>query len=214
LEDVQAVLSPLPPTPPDNPDGTPAEAPKRQLMLDVTAPEAQPFLVDENNIQRVAKQYPSDVTRKISLLQRLEDQRGLVEFLKPLMGVEEIFDKYGMILANAYIETREYDQGRELINRLLEKNPADCDLHQLNAYIDLKRERYGSAITVLLQGVKECPKNSELWVLLGDSYYFSNEKDREIVQKSRDAYKRACSLGSGTGCEKAGQIDEILNNWR
>jgi tetratricopeptide (TPR) repeat protein len=150
LEDVQAVLSPLPPTPPDNPDGTPAEAPKRQLMLDVTAPEAQPFLVDENNIQRVAKQYPSDVTRKISLLQRLEDQRGLVEFLKPLMGVEEIFDKYGMILANAYIETREYDQGRELINRLLEKNPADCDLHQLNAYIDLKRERYGSAITVLL----------------------------------------------------------------
>jgi tetratricopeptide (TPR) repeat protein len=214
LDEVQAVLSPPPPTPPDNPDGTPAEAPKRKLMLDVSAPEAQPFLVDENNIQRAAKQYPSDITRKISLFQRLQDQRGLVESLKPLMNVEEIFNKYGVILVNAYIETREYASARDLINRLLEKNPSDCDLHKLNAYIDLKQERYGAAIQVLLEGVKACPKDQELWGYLGDSYYFSNEKDRATVEKAKDAYKRACGLGSATSCEKADQITEILAQWR
>ena len=79
---------------------------------------------------------------------------------------------------------------------------------------DLKRERYGAAISALLEGVRACPNNSDLWVYLGDSYYFSNENDKPTVQKAKDAYCKACNLGNSTGCEKCEQIGQILQQMR
>ncbi|MCB9366869.1 MAG: tetratricopeptide repeat protein [Calditrichaeota bacterium] len=156
----------------------------------------------------------SDVTRKVSLLQRLDDQARLGEYLNELTADDAALDKYGLILVNSYIETKQYDKAREAATKVIARDPSNCDAHQLNAYIDLKRERYGSAITALLAGVKACPNNKDLWVFLGDSYYFSNENDKPTVQKAKDAYQRACDLGDRTGCEKAEQIDQILRQMR
>ena len=163
---------------------------------------------------KIALENMNDVRRYVSILQRLKDQKGLVKFLSGLSENETIFGQYGMILANAYIETNKDNKARETVNRLIEKNPEDCSLHQLNAYIDLKRDRYKSAIQVLLKGVKACPKDPELWVFLGDSYYFSDEKHRPTVEKSLEAYRKSCDLGSAVGCEKAEQIVQILEQWR
>lgn len=156
----------------------------------------------------------SDVTRKVSLLQRMNDQAKLAEYLAVLAADTALLDKYGLIMVNAYIETKQYDQAREAAHKVIARDPGNCDAHQLNAYIDLKRERYGAAISALLEGVKACPNNSDLWVFLGDSYYFSDENDKPTVQKAKDAYCKACNLGNSTGCEKCEQIGQILQQMR
>lgn len=156
----------------------------------------------------------SDVTRKVSLLQRLKDQVGLAEYLNVLSADSAMFAKYGLILVNSYIETKQYDSARDAVKKVLANDPENCDAHQLNAYIDLSRERYGAAIAPLLDGVKACPKNADMWVYLGDSYYFSNEKDKATVQRAKDAYCHAGSLGSSVGREKCTQIGEILKTMR
>jgi len=156
----------------------------------------------------------ADVTRKVSLLQRMGDQARLSEYLSVLTADSALFSKYGMILVNSYIETAQYDSARSAVKRVLAADPGNCDAHQLNAYIDLKRDRYGAAIAALQAGVNACPRNAGLWVFLGDSYYFSNENDKPTVQKAKDAYSRACELGDRNGCEKAEQIDQILRQMR
>ncbi len=156
----------------------------------------------------------SDVTRKVSLLQRINDQAKLAEYLNVLAADTALLDKYGLILVNSYIETKQYDQARDAVRRVLARDPGNCDAHQLNAYIDLKRDRYGAAISALLDGVRACPNNADLWVFLGDSYYFSNENDKPTVQKAKDAYCKACNLGNSTGCEKCEQIGQILQQMR
>ncbi|MBL0059997.1 MAG: tetratricopeptide repeat protein [bacterium] len=156
----------------------------------------------------------SDITRKVSLLQRINDQARLADYLNVLAGDSTMLNKYGLILVNSYIETKQYDKARETVNMLIARDPGNCDAHQLNAYIDLKRERYGAAISVLLEGVKACPNNADMWVYLGDSYYFSNEKDKATVQRAKDAYCRAGSLGNPVGREKCEQIGEILKTMR
>lgn len=156
----------------------------------------------------------SDITRKVSLLQRINDQARLAEYLNVLASDTAMLDKYGLILVNSYIETKQYDRARESVNKIIARDPGNCDAHQLNAYIDLKRERYGAAISVLLDGVKACPNNSDMWVFLGDSYYFSNEKDKATVQRAKDAYCRAGSLGNSVGSEKCEQIGQILKTMR
>lgn len=156
----------------------------------------------------------SDVTRKVSLLQRLNDQARLAEYLNVLSADTVMLAKYGLILVNSYIETKQYDQAREAVQKVIARDPSNCDAHQLNAYIDLKRERYGAAISALLEGVKACPDNSDLWVFLGDSYYFSNENDKPTVQRAKDAYCRAGSLGNAVGREKCEQIGQILQQMR
>ncbi|MBK6765926.1 MAG: tetratricopeptide repeat protein [bacterium] len=156
----------------------------------------------------------SDVTRKVSLLQRMNDQARLAEYLNVLAADTAMLDRYGLILVNSYIETKQYDLAREAAHKVIARDPGNCDAHQLNAYIDLKRERYGAAISALLEGVRACPNNSDLWVFLGDSYYFSNENDKPTVQKAKDAYCKACNLGNSTGCEKCEQIGQILQQMR
>lgn len=163
---------------------------------------------------KIALDNVNDLRRGVSILQRLKDERGIIAFLEDFAGDDTILAQYGMILANAYIETNENTKARAIIDRMIEKDPSDCSLHQLNAYIDLKNDRFKSAIEVLLKGVKACPKDAELWVFLGDSYYFSDEKHKPTVEKARDAYKKACDLGSSIGCEKAEQIKQILEQWR
>lgn len=157
----------------------------------------------------------SDVTRKISLLQRLDDQARLAEYLNVLAADTAMLDKYGLILVNSYIETKQYDKAREAVNRVIERDPGNCDAHQLNAYIDLKRERYGAAINVLLEGVKACPNSGDLWVFLGDSYFFSVDKpDKATVEKAKNAYCRAASLGNSTGQEKCEEVGNYLKQMR
>jgi len=156
----------------------------------------------------------SDVTRKVSLLQRMDDQSNLATYLGELSADTAQLDKYGLIMVNAYIESKQYDLARDAAHKVLARDPGNCDAHQLNAYIDLKRERYGAAISALLDGVRACPNNADLWVFLGDSYYFSNENDKPTVQKAKDAYCKACNLGNSTGCEKCEQIGQILQQMR
>ena len=157
----------------------------------------------------------SDVTRKVSLLQRLDDQSALGEYLNELSADEAMLDKYGLILVNSYIETKQYDKARDAVNRVIERDPSNCDAHLLNAYIDLKRERYAAAIPVLQAGLKACPSNSQMLVYLGDCYYFSKEKpDKATVQKAVDAYCRAAELGNSDGKEKCQQVGEFLKSMR
>jgi tetratricopeptide (TPR) repeat protein len=156
----------------------------------------------------------SDITRKVSLLQRMDDQARLVEYLSSMMSDTSLLDKYGLIVVNACIETKQYEKAVEYSNTYLVRHPGDCDAHMLKSYIYLKRELYTQAIPVLEQGVRACPKNTSMWVYLGDSYYFSNENDKPTVQKAKDAYCKACNLGNSTGCEKCEQIGEILKQMR
>ncbi|MBU0692095.1 hypothetical protein KKH18_09835, partial [bacterium] len=181
---------------------------------EITEPDISQYADSTALRIKTALENVNDLRRGVSILQRLKDQKGIIGFLEDLSGDDTILTQYGMILANAYIETNENTKARAIINRLIEKDPSDCSLHQLNAYIDLKNDHFKSAIEVLLQGVKACPKDPELWVFLGDSYYFSDEKHRPTVEKARDAYKKSCDLGSETGCEKAEQIKQILEQWR
>ncbi|MCL4306008.1 tetratricopeptide repeat protein [bacterium] len=156
----------------------------------------------------------SDVTRKISLLQRMDDQSKLASYLSSLSADTAFLDRYGLIMVNAYIETKQYDLARESVQKVIARDPRNCDAHQLNAYIDLKRERYGAAVSALLEGVRACPNNADLWVFLGDSYYFSNEEDKATVERAKEAYCKAGSLGSPVGREKCEQIGQILSQWR
>jgi len=125
-----------------------------------------------------------------------------------------MLEQYGLILVNACIETKQDERARANVQKVIARDPSNCDAHQLNAYIDLKRERYNAAISALLEGVKACPNNSDLWVFLGDSYYFSNENDKPTVQRAKDAYCRAGSLGNAVGREKCEQIGLILQQMR
>ncbi len=163
----------------------------------------------------VTPESASDVTRKISLLQRMNNQASLAEYLDALSADNAMLDKYGLILVNSYIETKQYDKARDAVGKVLARDPANCDAHQLNAYIDLKRERYASAVSVLLEGVKACPNNADLWVYLGDSYYFSKENpDKATIEQAKNAYCRAASLGNETGREKCEQIGDFLKTMR
>lgn len=162
----------------------------------------------------VTPESSGDITRKISLLQRQDHQSALADYLETLVADSAMQDRYGLILVNAHIETGRYDEARSAARRVLAREPGNCDAHQLNAYIDLKRERWASAIAVLLEGVRACPKNSDLWVFLGDSYYFSNEDDKPTVQKAKEAYCRAAELGDRVGKEKCEQVGEILKRMR
>jgi predicted Zn-dependent protease len=152
----------------------------------------------------------TELTRLVSIYQRQKKQASLVQLLEPMMPDSAALSRFGLILVNAYSETNDMTKAKELVQRIITADPSNCDAHQTYAYIMLKRERYGEAIPVLLAGVKACPKDCDMWVRLGDSYYFSNEKSRPAVTNARDAYAKACGLGCKEGCQKKEQVEEIL----
>ncbi|MBU0508979.1 tetratricopeptide repeat protein [bacterium] len=160
---------------------------------------------------------PDDKTefkRLVNMTQRLNRQGDLITLLQPMMGDTAMLARYGLILANAQIETANYNDARATIKQIVEYDPTYCDAHQLNAYIDLKRERYAEAIPALRAGVRSCPKESSLWVYLGDCLYFSNPKDKDTVKEAKEAYTKACALHNPDGCEKKEQVTELLKTLR
>jgi len=156
----------------------------------------------------------TEFSRQISLLQRKNAQARLIEVLEPVTADTAMLARYGLILANAYIETNAYAKAKQMIAQVIQHQPDNCDAHQLNAYIDLKRERYSEAIPALIAGVRACPKNADMWLYLGDCYYFSDPKKKDVVTKAQEAYQRACALGSRDGCEKRDQISEVVKTLR
>jgi tetratricopeptide (TPR) repeat protein len=152
----------------------------------------------------------NELSRLVSLLQRTKKQQELSELLAPLLADSVNFDKFGIILVNAYIETKQSDKAKTLADQLIAKYPDKCDAHQVRAYIYLSREQYGAAIGPLLEGVKHCPDDKDMWMQLGDSYYFSDSNNKAAVQKALEAYRHAGALGSRDGREKTAQIEQIL----
>jgi tetratricopeptide (TPR) repeat protein len=152
----------------------------------------------------------TEFTRLISIYQRQKKQAELVRLLEPMMTDSANFNRFGLILVNAYSETNDLAKAKALVQQVIAKDPSNCNAHQTYAYILLKREQYGQAIPVLQAGVKACPSDGDMWVQLGDCYYFSNQKSKSAVTSARDAYSRACSLGSHDGCEKKEQVEAIL----
>jgi len=156
---------------------------------------------------------PSDrneLTRLVNIYQRQKKQASLVVLLEPLVQDSTIMSRFGLILVNAYSETNDFDKAKGLVKQIIASDSTNCNAHQTYAYIVLKRERYAEAISVLRAGVAACPKDADMWVQLGDSYYFSNEKSKQAVTSARDAYARACQLGSSDGCQKKEQVESIL----
>ena len=153
----------------------------------------------------------NELTRLVNIYQRQKKQASLAQLLEPLMQDSAYFERFGLILVNAYSETNDFAKAKELVQQVLAKDPSNCNAHQTYAYIVLKRERYGEAIGVLQAGVKACPKDCDMWVQLGDSYYFSDPKSKQAVTNARDAYARASQLGCSDGTEKKEQVETILS---
>lgn len=152
----------------------------------------------------------SELTRLVNIYQRQKKQASLVELLKPLIQDSTIMSRFGLILVNAYSETNDYDKARSLVKQIISQDSTNCNAHQTYAYIVLKRERYAEAISVLRAGVAACPKDCDMWVQLGDSWYFSDPKSKSAVTNARDAYAKACQLGCTDGCQKKEQVEAIL----
>jgi predicted Zn-dependent protease len=154
----------------------------------------------------------NELTRLVSIYQRIKPPRytSLVQLLEPMMQDSLSLSKFGLILVNAYNETNDLGKAKELVQRIINGDPTNCSAHQTYAYILLKRERYADAIPVLQAGVKACPKDPDMWIQLGDSYYFSNSKSKEGIKKARDAYDRGCQLGGADGCQKKEQVETLL----
>jgi tetratricopeptide (TPR) repeat protein len=168
---------------------------------------------------------PIEFSRLVNTLQRKKDFAGLAETIKPVFdsldwskpkaqgdttayAQDKFIDKFSGAYVNAMIETGKSKEAREAMKLMLGYNPLWCDGHSLNAYIELKRQNYSGAIAPLLAGVKSCPTDKEMWVTLGDSYYFADPKNKENVKKAKDAYLRAKNLGSRDGAEKYEQLSK------
>ncbi len=173
--------------------------------------------------------------RLINSLQRKKDMAGLVETLKPvfakyawlpsvasidtlasemdsgIVSVEKSPEKlfivgYGAIYVNALMETGANAEAKTAINTMIGYDPTWKDGYSFGAYIDLKKENYAGAIPLLLAGVKACPTADDLWLLLGDCQYFSNQKSKENIKKARDSYYKSMQLGNKAAAEKYEQL--------
>jgi hypothetical protein len=60
----------------------------------------------------------------------------------------------------------------------------------------------------LQAAVRDCPRNGDLWVSLGDSWYFSGPRKKDNVAKAKEAYLQACNLGADDGCDKFRQLSQ------
>jgi tetratricopeptide (TPR) repeat protein len=167
-----------------------------------------------------------ELARLVNAQQRKKDQAGVIETLQPrfdkldwtvkkapedttVTAQDGFMQKYGGILSNAYAENSQGQEARKLLTTMLGYNPLWKDGHVLNAYLDLRKQNWAGAVPVLQEAVKALPKDPELWVMLGDSWYFSNPKKRDIVIKARDCYQKAMTLGSKDGAEKYHKLEAV-----
>lgn len=184
-------------------NGQIAKAFDKQGNLD----SARVYAAEEYRINPADK---NEFARYVNILQRQKRDADLVVVLEPAIADSSLYDKYSLILVNSYLETKQQQEANELAEQAVARNPLNCNAHQVHAYTHLKREDYSGAIAPLLEGVKHCPDDADLWLQLGDCYYFSDSKSKSRVTQSRDAYRKACSLGNKDGCSKASQIEQIL----
>jgi tetratricopeptide (TPR) repeat protein len=173
------------------------------------------------------ERYPDDaptLSRLVNTLQRKKDQAGLTRTLRPYFDKlswtaapdsgngsprSEFLSKFGYVLASAYYEQGQLTVARELLTSMLAYKPTWKEGQMLNAQLDLSRNDYSSAIPLLQKAVEALPSDPDLWVLLGDSWYFSNPKNRPTVLKAKDCYQRASQLGSRDGTEKFRQLGAV-----
>jgi tetratricopeptide (TPR) repeat protein len=167
---------------------------------------------------------PAVMSRLVGTYTKRKDFAGLSQTLKPLFDglnwqeaggdndktpQSEFIAKYGAALANAYMELGDPTQARSTLETMLSYRPIWKDGHALNAYIDLKRNNFAGAIPVLQRAVDAMPGEADLWLQLGDSYYFSNQKHKPTVLKAKDCYLRASQLGSREGGQKFQQLAAV-----
>ena len=169
---------------------------------------------------------PVELARLISSLQRKKDFPGLVETFKPyydlldwnyrkaegdtsVLPQDKFLEKYAAIYASALVESGQAAQARDLLNTLQAYAPKWKEGYSLNAYIDLRKQNYAGAVPILQAGVRALPDDADLWLLLGDSIYFSNPKSRENIKKAKDAYLRASQLGNKDAKEKYDQLSAV-----
>lgn len=171
---------------------------------------------------------PEDATslsRLVNAQQRKKDYAGLTATLRPVYDRldwsaaapdsgqadprADFISRYASVLANALQETGQTQVEREILQGLLRHDPRWKDGHVLNAMVDLRRNNYGGAILVLEPAVEALPRDGDLWVMLGDSYYFSNPKHKPTVLKAKDCYLKASQLGNRDGREKFNQLAAI-----
>ena len=167
----------------------------------------------------------ASLSRLVNALQRRKDFPGLIQALTPYYERrdwaaanpdsltrarnDDFITRYAGVLAYALQESGQAQQERAFLQPMLGYNPQWKDGHVLNAQIDLNRKNFGGAIIALEEAVEALPRDGDLWVMLGDSYYFSNPKHKPTVLKAKDCYLKAGQLGSRDGREKANQLAAI-----
>jgi tetratricopeptide (TPR) repeat protein len=174
---------------------------------------------------RLTPEDANELARLVNVRQRRKDDQALVDLLRPHYEAldwsvpkaagdtastpqDKFLDRYAGVYVNSLIESGKSAQARETLRAMLKYKPGWCDGHALNAYIDLRRQDYEGAIPVLQAAVRACPQNADLWVSLGDSWYFSNPKKKDNVAKAKEAYLQACNLGANDGCDKFRQLSQ------
>lgn len=174
---------------------------------------------------RITPDDANEFARLINVLQRKKDHQHLIDVLRPryegldwtmpkaaddtsTTAQDKFIDRYAGVYVNSFIESNKSAQARDYLQTMLKYRPGWCDGHALNAYIDLRRQNYEGAVPVLQAGVRACPKNADLWVSLGDAWYFANPKKKDNIAKAKEAYIQACNLGENDGCEKFRQLSQ------
>lgn len=169
--------------------------------------------------------YPEDaatLSRLVNNLQRKKDHGQLTTTLRPYFDKldwaaapdsstarGDFLTKFGYVIASAYYEMGQIPVARELLTSMLAFKPTWKEGQMLNAQLDLSKNNYAGAIPLLQKAVEALPDDPDLWVLLGDSWYFSNPKNRPAVLKAKDCYQRAAQLGSRDGAEKFRQLGAV-----
>jgi len=166
----------------------------------------------------------SEFARLINALQRKKDNPGVAEVLGAAFAKldwtqpkaagdssktpqSKYIDRYGGVYAYALIEMSKTSAARDALKQMLTYDPTWCDGHGLNASIEMRRQNFAGAIPVLQTAVHSCPKDGDLWNSLGECYYFANKKPTKgDVDKAKDAWGRACSLGNKDACDKLKQL--------
>ncbi len=165
----------------------------------------------------------SEFARLVNALQRKKDNAGLVDVLQPVFNKldwtakadtskkaqDKFIDRYGEVYAYTLIESGKTSAARDVLKQILAYNPAWCDGYSMNWRIDQQRQNFAGAIPNLQQGVHYCPKDGDLWLSLGDCYYFAKQPKKPTkadVELAKEAYQRACALGNKDACEKVSQL--------
>jgi cytochrome c-type biogenesis protein CcmH/NrfG len=169
-----------------------------------------------------------EFARLINSLQKKKDNAGLVDVLGPAFdkldwaakdaasdsmkkAEDRFMDRYAGVYAYALMEDGKTAAARDALKAMLAYNPNWCDGYSLNAGIELKRQNFAGAIPILQQAVRSCPKNADMWLSLGDCYYFAKTPKRPTkadVDLAKGAYEHAAALGNKDAREKLDQLKQ------